>query len=77
MSDWVKNNYATAIEKSFKEIGIELLDVKSVTTEEFKAKLLDTVENSGNVLEVVDSSVFKNSSQTCYYEAELNQVAAS
>jgi hypothetical protein len=57
MSDWVKNNYSAAIEQSFKEIGIKLLCIKSVTEGEFKSKLLDMSENEGNGLEIVDSSV--------------------
>ena len=59
MSDWVKNNYATAIEESFKEIGVELFDVKSLTTEEFKTKLLEPTANyeGSDGLEIIDSSV--------------------
>lgn len=57
MSDWVKNNYATAIEESFRQNSSGVLSIKCLTAEEFKKVLLDPESNNGSGLEIVDSSV--------------------
>jgi hypothetical protein len=75
MSDWVNNNYLAVMEESIREISVaESLDIKSLTTEEFKRKLLGSTENYGDNdgLEIIDSSAIMYDIQESRIEGVIN-----
>ena len=75
MSDWVKNNYFAAIEESIRKVSsVGCLNIKSLTTEEFKRKLLGSTENyvDGDGLEIIDSSAIMYKTEESRIEGVIN-----